>query len=114
MKFKDTIFWNHYTDYQAVVKESRMRSTVDALVLWKLCQFYKFNNILEIGVHQGLTTGLLLEANPEAKVTGIDPIEKLELLHKHYQKEIKRFTFVRNRSQILERALDPGFDCAQK
>lgn len=108
MKFRETVFWKHYLEYQAVIKESRMRSTVDAVLLWKVCQYYQFKSLLEIGVHQGLTLGLLLQANPGATVTGIDPRPQLELLHQHYQNDLPRVNIVVDCSQNV--AFDKSFD----
>ena len=50
-----------------------MRSTVDALLYWKVFNEYNFSNILEIGVYQGQTAGLMLESsNNIQSYTGVD------------------------------------------
>ena len=108
MKFRETVFWKHYLEYQAVVNQSRMRSTVDAVVLWRICQHYQFKSLLEIGIHQGLTLGLLLESNSEATVIGIDPRPQLDLLQKNYQNELSRINIIVDRSQNV--TFDQNFD----
>lgn len=109
MRFRETTFWKHYLEYQAIVNQSRMRSTVDAVILWQLCCYFQFNSFLEIGIHEGLTTGLLLESNPKATLTGIDPFPKLELLHKNYSNSMHRINLVIDRSQNTKLSQDFDF-----
>jgi predicted O-methyltransferase YrrM len=85
-KFRQTLFWNNYKEFDKVVNNSSMRCTVDAVIYWKLFKEYNFSNILEVGVYQGLTTGLMLESSNNIKsYTGIDPVLKLDLFNKIWQ-----------------------------
>lgn len=85
-KFRQTLFWNNYKEFDKVVNNSSMRCTVDAVIYWKLFKEYNFSNILEVGVYQGLTTGLMLESSNNIKsYTGIDPFLKLDLFNKIWQ-----------------------------
>jgi predicted O-methyltransferase YrrM len=76
-----------------------MRSTVDAITYWRLLNSFKFTTFLEIGVYQGLTTGLFFESNNEATVVGIDPNDHLELFYKNYPEFQNQFTFINKKSQ---------------
>ena len=60
---QETRFWKNYSRYNTIVEKSSMRSTLDAIIYWKFLNYYKFKNFLEIGVYQGLTTGLFFESN---------------------------------------------------
>lgn len=81
-KFKDSKFWKNYNKFDKVVGQSSMRSTVDALFFWKLFNQYNFSNILEFGVYQGLTTGLMIESTGNlVSYTGIDPYLKLDTFY---------------------------------
>lgn len=85
-KFRQTLFWNNYKKFDKVSGDSSMRCTVDAIIYWKLFKEYNFSNILEVGVYQGLTTGLMLESSTNIKsYTGIDPELKLDLFNKIWQ-----------------------------
>ena len=102
IKFKDTKFWKTYPMYDCVVKNSSMRSTVDRVILWKLLQQYQFKNFLEIGVYQGLTTGLMFESTPDAVITGVDIKERLGLFYKNYPEYTNQFTFFNQSSQSYD------------
>jgi hypothetical protein len=102
IKFKDTQFWKNYSKYDQVVKKSSMRSTIDAIVYWRLLNSFKFNTFLEIGVYQGLTTGLFFESTPDAVVCGIDPINRLELFYQNYSNYSNQFTFINQPSQDVD------------
>lgn len=103
MKSKNTTFWKNYELYNKVVGNSSMRSTVDAVLLWKLFQEFKFNRCLEIGVYQGLTSGLILESNATNTLIGIDPILQLNLFNLNYSSAItNRAKFISANSQELE------------
>jgi hypothetical protein len=78
-----------------------MRSTVDSLLLWKLIQKFKFNHFLEIGVHQGMTSGLFLESSIDGSVVGIEPYPKLDLFYQHYSQYSDKFTLIENISQSV-------------
>jgi predicted O-methyltransferase YrrM len=99
MKFRDTRFWKNYGEYNRIVMNSSMRSTVDALIYWRLLNYFKFNKFLEIGIYQGLTTGLVFESNPSAHVTAIDPTDRLALFYKNYPDYQSQFTFIKQPSQ---------------
>lgn len=102
MNFRYTKFWKNYSQYDRIVANSSMRSTVDAIAYWKLLNYFKFANFLEIGVYQGLTTGLFFESNPSATVVGIDPTCRLELFYKNYPEFQKQFTYINQKSQDVE------------
>jgi hypothetical protein len=76
-----------------------MRSTVDSVILWKLLQKYKFKNFLEIGVYQGLTTGLMFESTPNATITAVDVKDRLSLFYKNYPEYTNQLTFFNQPSQ---------------
>lgn len=98
MRFQDTKFWQNYNQYD----KRMMRSSIDAVVYWRLLNYFKFDTFLEIGVHQGLTTGLMFESAPTARVTAIDPFNKLELFYKNYPEYQNQFTFIRKSSQAVD------------
>jgi hypothetical protein len=102
MRFQDTRFWKNYHDYDRIVLQSSMRSTVDAIIYWRLLNYFKFNKFLEIGIYQGLTTGLFFEANPDATVIAIDPVNHLELFYKNYPEYQTQFTFINELSQSVD------------
>jgi len=85
-----------------------MRSTVDAVIYWKLLTHFPFKEFLEIGVYQGLTTGLFFETCPNAHVTAIDPTDRLDLFYKNYSDFQSQFRFVQNQSQKI--TLDKIYD----
>lgn len=99
IKFQDTKFWKNYSTYEHIVSQSSMRSTVDAIAYWKLLTQFKFEKFLEIGVYQGLTTGLFFESNSNAAVVGVDPTNRLELFYKNYPEFQNQFTFINCKSQ---------------
>lgn len=102
MRFQDTRFWKNYSEYNRVVLNSSTRSTVDAVIYWRLLNYFKFNKFLEIGIYQGLTTGLVFEASPAAHVTAIDPTDRLALFYKNYPDYQSQFTFINQPSQHVE------------
>lgn len=102
MRFQDTRFWKNYSDYDRIVLKSSMRSTVDAVIYWRLLNHFKFNKFLEIGIYQGLTTGLIFETSPDADITAIDPVNCLELFYKNYPEYQKQFTFINEESQRVD------------
>lgn len=80
-----------------------MRSTVDALIYWELFKEYNFSNILEIGVYQGLTAGLMLETSSRIEsYTGIDIHLKLDLFNDIWGKYSANAKFYEQPSQIFE------------
>lgn len=102
MRFQDTRFWKNYQQYDRIVKNSSMRSTVDAIAYWRLLNNFEFRTFLEIGVYQGLTTGLFFESNNNATVVGIDPVARLELFYKNYPEFQNQFRFVNQKSQDVD------------
>ena len=102
MKFQDTRFWKNYQQYNRVIQQSSMRSTVDAVAYWKLLTSGEFKTFLEIGVYQGLTTGLFFESNCNATVVGVDPVNRLSLFYKNYPEFQNQFTFINQKSQDVE------------
>lgn len=109
MKFQNTKFWKNYKLFDKIVKESSMRSTVDAVLYWKLLSNFTFPNMLEIGVYQGLTSSLLLELQPDSKLTAIDPRNRLEIFNNLYKDDLaKRFNFIQCESQSAD--IDEYFD----
>ena len=102
MRFQDTKFWKNYPQYNRIVFNSSMRSTIDAVIYWRLLSNFKFNNILEIGVYQGLTSGLFLETNSDSYVTAVDPVDRLELFYKNYPEHQSRFKFINESSQTVD------------
>jgi len=106
MKFQDTRFWKNYSQYDKMVFNSSMRSTVDAVIYWRLLNQFKFNKFLEIGIYQGLTTGLIFESTPTACVTAIDPDDHLELFYKNYPEYQNQFTFIKQKSQEVDLGTD--------
>ena len=101
MKFQDTRFWKNYQQYDRIVEKSSMRSTVDAIAYWRLLNCFKFTTFLEIGVYQGLTTGLFFESNCKATVVGVDPVNRLKLFYKNYPEFQNQFTFINQKSQDI-------------
>lgn len=100
--FRDSLFWKNYKQFDKIVNESSMRSTIDAIIYWRLFEKYKFSNILEIGVYQGLTTGLMLEASSTVKkYTGIDPTLRLDLFENIWKNFLDVTTFYEQTSQTF-------------
>lgn len=95
IRLKDTKFWKNYAKYDKIVEQSSMRSTVDGLIYWKLLNYFQFNKFLEIGIYQGLTTGLFFESNPEATVDAVDPVDNLDLFRAHYPEYLDQLNFIR-------------------
>lgn len=108
IRFQDTRFWKRYGDYDKIVLNSSMRSTVDGLLYWRLLNAFNFYKFLEIGIYQGLTTGLFIESNKNCQITAIDPKYNLNLLYQHYPEATDRLTFVNKKSK--EVTLENEFD----
>lgn len=109
MKFQDTRFWKNYSLYSKQIEQRSMRCSVDAVIYWKLLTYFQFNQILEVGVFEGLTTGLILESNFDCKIIGIDPTNQHSLLYKIYPEAKDQFTFIKSLSQdvtLKEQAFD--------
>jgi hypothetical protein len=102
MRFQDTRFWKNYHQYDKMVEDSSCRCTVDAVIYWKLLKYFQFNQAIEIGTYQGLTSGLILESNPNCKLIGVDPLDLLDIFRKNYPEYQDRFTFLNIKSQDLE------------
>jgi len=98
MKFRQTKFWQNYEKFDKIVGNSSMRCTIDAIMYWKIFQHFKFNEILEIGVYQGLTSGLMLE-NSNANLIGVDPNLKLDVFNSVFTNVFNRATFISSTSQ---------------
>lgn len=98
MKFRQTKFWQNYEKFDKIVGNSSMRCTIDAVIYWKLFQHFTFNKILEIGVYQGLTSGLMLE-NSNATLIGVDHYLKLDVFNSVYEDFADRATFISSKSQ---------------
>jgi hypothetical protein len=109
MKFQDTIFWKNYSQYVKIVEGSSSRCTVDAVIYWKLLTHFQLDQAVEIGPFQGLTSGLILQANPNCKLLGIDPVDSLDLFRKNYPEYQDRFTFLNIPSQQTQ-LTDEKFD----
>ena len=101
-EFYKTKFWQNYSRYDRIVEKSSMRSTVDAVIYWKLLNHYKFKNFLEIGVYQGLTTGLFFESNPDAQVDAVDPVDNLDLFREIYNKFVPQLNFINKDSKEVK------------
>jgi predicted O-methyltransferase YrrM len=99
MKFQDTRFWKNYSLYSKKVEQSSMRCSVDAILYWKLLTHFQFNQVLEIGVFEGLTTGLILESNLDCNILGVDTIDQHQLLYNIYPEAKDKFTFIKSLSQ---------------
>lgn len=99
MKFQDSRFWLNYQKYDSIVGNSSMRSTIDGLIYWKLLTSFKFKKFLEIGVYQGLTTGLFFETNNDAEVLAVDPAGKLSLFYNLYPEHKNNLTFINEKSE---------------
>jgi predicted O-methyltransferase YrrM len=109
MKFQETRFWKNYSLYSKVIEQSSTRCSIDAVIYWKLLTHFQFNQVLEVGVNEGHTTGLILESNLDCKILGIDPIEQHQLLYKIYPEYQDRFTFIESMSQDVT-LVDQEFD----
>ena len=110
MNFYDTKFWKNYPKFDKIVGNSSMRSFADAVIYWKLFKEFNFNNVLEIGVFQGSTSALILEANKNSIVTAIDPIDHLDLFRELYPEYKSRFYFMNCKSEEASIASDEKFD----
>jgi hypothetical protein len=75
-----------------------MRCTTDAVIYWKLFQHFKFTKILEIGVCQGLTSGLMLE-NSNATLIGVDHNLRLDVFNSVFKDFANRAAFISSTSQ---------------
>lgn len=111
-KFKDSLFWTNYKKFDKVKEmifnrdlQTSMRSLGDSVIYWRLFQEYKFSNILEIGVYQGLTAGLMLEASDNvSSYTGIDINLRLDIFKDIWKDYLTPTTFYEQSS------LDFNFD----
>lgn len=83
-KFHETQIVSIVDQYRQLRKSTR--SLLSSSVIFHLVDFFDFKNILEVGVFQGQTLGVILEAtNPGANITGIDiSLDKLELYEQYY------------------------------
>ena len=84
LTFSNTTFWKKYESFTALSGNSRMRCSTDAVLLYDFFLNFNFKNYLEIGIHQGLTSGLVYECNPGINITGIDIQLQLELFESLY------------------------------
>ena len=84
LAFSNTTFWKKYESFNKIVGNSGMRCATDAVLLYDLFLNFKFKNYFEIGIHQGLTSGLVYECNPGINITGIDITLQLELFKSLY------------------------------
>jgi hypothetical protein len=99
-KFRNTLFWKNYKKFDKVVGNSSMRSPIDALIYWELFKEYNFSNILEIGVYQGLTAGLMLESSSLLEsYTGIDTNLRLDLFNEIWTNYLTNTKFYEQSSQ---------------
>jgi len=110
LKFRNTRFWKNYDSYDRAVKHSTTRCTVDAIIYWRLLNSFHFTNFLEIGVFQGITSGLFFESNEYAIVDAIDPVYNLDLFYKYYSNHIDNFNFFNKPS--MEVSLERKYDFA--
>lgn len=93
-KFRDTLFWKNYHKFSKVTDNSPTRCTVDALVYWLLFKEYNFSHILEIGVFQGMSSGLMIESTNNLKsFTGIDPQLQIDLFQNIWKDYLNKVTF---------------------
>lgn len=104
MKFSETITWKNYDLFHKVInRSSSTRSTIDALILWKILKEFKPIKCLEVGIFQGLTSGLLLETLPDSTLVGIDPYPWLDVFESIYPTEVKsRFKLIVDKSQNIK------------
>lgn len=101
MIFQQSKFWQNYTKFDKIVNNSSMRCTLDAIIYWKLFQHFNFKNILEIGVYQGLTSGLMLEFS-DAVLVGVDPTLRLDVFNTVFDQYTNRAKFISCTSQEFE------------
>ena len=109
MRFQDTKFWKNYSQYKKAVENCSSRCTVDAVIYWRLLNYFQFDHAVEIGTYQGLTSGLILETNPNCKLLGIDPVDQMDLFRKNYPECLDRLTFLNIPSQQVQ-LTDQEFD----
>ena len=65
---------------------SPMRSYPSAIMVFLLIQHFGLSKILEMGFHEGLTFGVMLEATgPGAELTSFDIDVKIDLYNKYYR-----------------------------
>lgn len=82
----DNFNFRHSIALKNLDQYSTMRVNVDLAILFYMIKFFQPRSILEIGVYEGLTLGLMLEAAPaQCVLTGID-IHTIvgDLFHTHY------------------------------
>jgi len=72
---------------------------VDAVILWRLLNYFRLDRAVEVGTFQGLTSGLILESNSNCNLLGIDPDDGLDLFRKNNPGIQDRFRFIRSLSQ---------------
>lgn len=99
MKFRQTRFWQNYSLYEKIVEQSSTRCSIDAVIYWKLLTHFEFTEVLEIGVFEGLTTGLMFDSNPHCNIIGVDPVDRYDLFRKIYPDYQDRFSFIKSKSQ---------------
>lgn len=103
IKLRESLFWQNYDKFEKIVDNSPMRSTIDALIMWKLFQEYQFENVLEIGVYQGQTAGLILDSCSDLKsYTGIDISLKLDLFYKIWGQHTNKTKFYQQPSSTFD------------
>jgi hypothetical protein len=71
-------------------------------MFWKLLTEFKFDKFLEIGMYQGLTTGLFFDSNKQASVVAIDPFEHISLFDDIYSEHKINLTFIKKQSQDVD------------
>lgn len=81
LKFKDSILFQNFSLYS--VPPSRVNA--ELLLIFKLIQYFQFENILEIGFREGKTFGALLEAMTQGEITAVDNDFQMHLYDKLYK-----------------------------
>ena len=109
MRFRHTRFWQNYLNYKKISGDPSMRGFVDGLLFWKLLTAFDCNKkILEIGSYQGLTTGLFFDCSPNAWVTSVDIVDRMDLFRSNYQDCLDRHRLLTIPSQ--QATFDQSFD----
>ena len=94
---------DNYNFYKSVALKNLneyfpMRVSIDLSLVYYLIKFFQPRSILEIGVNQGLTFGLMFEAAPvDCSLTGIDlptQVYFANLFRKHYNADTERIKFI--------------------
>lgn len=89
-----------------------MRGFVDGLLFWKLLtQFNHYKKILEIGSYQGLTTGLFFDCIPDALITSVDIVDRMDLFRSNYKEFLNQhqLLIVPSQQVILDQYYDIVF-----